>query len=283
MELSELVGYELGKRTISYVERDAILYALTVGASSSETDLVYERDLRVLPTYACALGLWVVEAAGELGAYDRNYSLHASQSLEVFLPLPKSGNFETSGKITGVWDKGKAALLDIEVECKYFRALYGIFLPGLGGWGGKRAGTAGVTETSDASSASVTTDEESGKSWSGSFATSLEQAALYRLTGDLHPIHIEPEVAQANNFSKPILHGLCTLGIAARMMAESVEVHPVKLTKLSARLAAPVSPGDVLEVRANKTHTGSSGLSGLNFEAVVGSTTVLKGGRAAFC
>ena len=271
MELTKLAGYELGKRIVRYEERDAILYALAVGATGSETDLVYERDLRVLPTYACALGLWTVEAAGELGAYDRNFSLHASQSLEVFLPLPKSGNFETSGKITGVWDKGKAALLDIEVECEYFKASYGIFLLGLGGWGGER----GVVYAEE--------DEETGSSWSGSFATSLEQAALYRLTGDLHPIHIDPEVAKANNFSKPILHGLCTLGIAARMMAESVEVHPVELTKLSARLAAPVSPGDVLEVRANKTHTGSSGLSGLNFEAVVGSTTVLKGGRAAFC
>ena len=85
------------------------------------------------------------------------------------MPLPKSGNFETSGKINGVWDKGKAALLDIEVECKYFRTSYGIFLPGLGGWGGERAGTSGVIESYDASSASVSTVEETGKSWSGNY------------------------------------------------------------------------------------------------------------------
>ena len=84
MELTKLAGYELGKRIVRYEERDAILYALAVGATGSETDLVYERDLRVLPTYACALGLWTVDAAGELGAYDRNFSLHAAQSLEVF-------------------------------------------------------------------------------------------------------------------------------------------------------------------------------------------------------
>jgi acyl dehydratase len=271
MVLSELVGYELGNRTISYVERDAILYALTVGASRFETDLVYERDLRVLPTYACALGLWAVEAAGELGAYDRKLSLHASQSLDIFMPLPKSGNFETSGKINGVWDKGKAALLDIEVECKYFRTSYGIFLPGLGGWGGERAGS------SRASSASVSTVEETGKSWSGNYATSPEQAALYRLTGDLHPIHIDPSVAKANRFERPILHGLCTLGIVARMISEADEAHPSELTKLNARLSSPVLPGDVIEVTANTTSIG------LNFEAVVGSTPVLKGGRAAFC
>ena len=265
MKLEELQGLELGKRTVSYEERDAILYALTVGASSEETDLVYERDLRVLPTYACALGLWAVEATGELGVYDRKLSLHASQSLVVHQPMPKSGTIETTGRITGVWDKGKAALVDIAVESEYFTASYGIFLPGLGGWGGERGGT------------SVPADEDTGNSWSGCYATAPNQAALYRLTGDLHPIHIDPEVAQANSFERPILHGLCTLGIAARMIAEAAGAHPADLKELEARLSSPVLPGDIIEVTANTIS------SGLNFEARVGSTLVLKGGRATFC
>ena len=264
MKLAELKGYEFGKRSVRYEERDAILYALSVGARSSETSLIYERDLRVLPAFACTLGLWAVEFAGGLGVYDRNYSLHASQSLEVFQPLPKSGDFETAGKITGVWDKGKSALLDIEVECEYFRVSYGIFLPGLGGWGGER----GVSSAEEV--------EKMRNSWSGTFTTSTEQAALYRLTGDLHPIHIDPLVAQANNFERPILHGLCTLGIVARMISEACKAHPVELTKLNARLSNPVLPGDVIEVTANMTSTG------LNFEAGVGSTIVLKSGQAAF-
>jgi acyl dehydratase len=123
---------------------------------------------------------------------------------------------------------------------------------------------------------SVSSVEETGKSWSGNYATSPEQAALYRLTGDLHPIHIDPSVAKANRFERPILHGLCTLGIVARMISEADEAHPSELTKLNARLSSPVLPGDVIEVTANTTSTG------LNFEAVVGSTPVLKGGRAAF-
>tara|TARA_B110000881_G_C18587967_1_gene526030 strand:- start:749 stop:1564 length:816 start_codon:yes stop_codon:yes gene_type:complete len=270
MVLTELAGYELGKRLVRYEERDAILYALAVGANSFETDLVYERDLRVLPAYACALGLWAVEAAGELGAFDRKFSLHASQSLEVLQRLPKSGNFETTGKITRVWDKGKAALLDIEVECEYFRASYGIFLPGLGGWDSERAGKSGESSTY------ISSSEETEKSWSGSFATSPEQAVLYRQTGDLHPIHIDPVVAKANSFERPILHGLCTLGIVARMISDADEAHPSELIKLNARLSNPVLPGDVIEVTANTTSAG------LTFEASVGSTIVLKGGRAAF-
>ena len=270
MKLSDLQDYKLGNRMVHYESRDAILYALAVGAKSLETDLVYERDLRVLPAYACALGLWVVEAAGELGVYDRKYSLHASQTLEIIRPLPISGNFETSGKITGVWDKGKAALLDIEVECEYFRASYRIFLPGLGGWGGERG------------SAIEPVDEESGDSWSGNYVTSPEQASLYRLTGDLHPIHIDPVVAKANSCARPLRHGLCTLGIVARMIAEAVGMHPSKLTKLDARLSSPVLPGDVIEVKANRTRTGGSGSMGLTFEASVGSTFVLNSGRATF-
>ena len=264
MKLYELKGYELGKQSVHYEERDAILYALSVGARSSETSLIYERDLRVLPAFACTLGLWAVEFAGGLGVYDRNYSLHASQSLEVFQPLPKSGDFETAGKITGVWDKGKSALLDVEVECEYFRVSYGIFLPGLGDWGGER----GVSSTEEV--------EEMRNSWSGTYKTSTEQAALYRLTGDLHPIHIDTVVAQANNFERPILHGLCTLGIVARMISESLGAKPTDLKKMEARLSSPVMPGDLIEVTADYNSND------ITFEATVGTISVIKDGRALF-
>ena len=138
MELKDLAGQDLGTRTIAYDARDAILYALAVGASSDETDLVYERNLRVLPTYSCALGLGAVEKAGGLGAYDRNMSLHAAQSLELHASMPRSGSFEARGRVAEVWDKGKAAIITIVVECEIFTARYGIFLPGRGGWGGER-------------------------------------------------------------------------------------------------------------------------------------------------
>jgi acyl dehydratase len=264
MKLYELEGYEFGNQSVHYEERDAILYALSVGARSSETSLIYERDLRVLPAFACTLGLWAVEFAGGLGVYDRNYSLHASQSLEVFQPLPKSGDFETAGKITGVWDKGKSALLDVEVECEYFRVSYGIFLPGLGGWGGER----GVSSTEEV--------EGMRKSWSGTYKTSTEQAALYRLTGDLHPIHIDTVVAQANNFERPILHGLCTLGIVARIISESLGAKPTDLKKMEARLSSPVMPGDLIEVAADYNSND------ITFEASVGTISVIKDGRALF-
>ncbi len=96
LTLADLAGTDLGTPTASYDDTAAILYALAVGASATELDLVYERDLRVLPTYACALGFWAVEAAGRLGAYDPTRSLHASQRLVVHGPLPVGGSIEMS-------------------------------------------------------------------------------------------------------------------------------------------------------------------------------------------
>lgn len=262
MELKDLAGHDLGTRTVAYDARDAILYALAVGASSEETDLVYERDLKVLPTYACALGLWAVEEAGGLGAYDRHRSLHASQSLELHAPLPRDGSFAARGRVAEVWDKGKAALVDIAVECEIFTARYGIFLPGRGGWGGERGPSAASREWHP--------------SWHGRHVIDRSRAALYRLIGDLHPIHIDIEVARANGFDRPILHGLCTLGIAARMLAEPAGAHPCELRRLEARLAAPVMPGDAIDVSAGGNDAG------LVFQAKVGETAVLTGGRAVF-
>lgn len=261
--LAELAGTELGTQTASYDDAAVILYALAVGASSTEIDLVYERDLRVLPTYACALGLWAVEASGRLGAYDPKRSLNASQRLVVHGPLPVNGSVEMTGRIAAVYDKGKAALVEIEVSSSVFSATYNIFLPGLGGFGGERGASAPAGEPVELVNETT-------------FETSPHLAALYRLTGDRHPVHIDSAVAEANGFERPILHGLCTLGIAARTVASQVGTHPADLVELEARLAAPVLPGDKVQVFSVE-HAGV-----VHFEARVGKTVVLSGGRARF-
>jgi acyl dehydratase len=261
--LAALAGTDLGVSTASYDDTAAILYALAVGAAATELDLVYERDLRTLPTYACALGLWAVEAAGRLGAYDPKQSLHASQRLVVHRPLPTSADIAMTGRVASVLDKGKAALVQVEVDSPMFSATYDIFLPGLGGWGGERGLSSPATEVPPPDSSTVVRTDEN-------------LAALYRLTGDRHPVHIDPVVAQANGFERPILHGLCTLGIAARTVAAQAGVHPARLLELDARLAAPVLPGDAVEVLSGVR----DGL--VHFEARVGQTTVLKAGRARF-
>jgi len=264
VHLKELAGFDLGSRPVTYDGRDAILYALAVGAPADRLDLVYERDLRVLPTYACALGLWAVEKVGDLGAYDRKRSLHASQSLLVHRPMPREGTIEMRGRVESVWDKGKASIVNVAVESELFTAAYAIFLPGVGNWGGSPGPAADTPRSATA-----------GSPWTCAIKTSPESAALYRLTGDLHPIHIDPEIARANGLDRPILHGLCTLGIAARVIAEAAGAHACDLRTISARLSAPVMPGDTIAVSACTADE-------LLFEASAQDRIVLKDGRAKF-
>lgn len=261
--LADLTGYDLGSSVVSYDKSDAILYALCVGARPDELPLVYERDLHVLPTFALGLGLWAVEDAGTLGVYDRLKSLHAAQSLTVHQPLPGEGKLEMHAHIAQVWDKGSAATMDIVVECEQMTATYSIHLPDSGGWGGLRA----------PSSARVNLD---GAPFQEPYYIEPNLPALYRLTGDLHPVHIDPEVAGAYGFDRPILHGLCTLGIASRMVAASAEAQPWELSELRARFAAPVLPDTNLTVRAQPAATG------VDFDARIGATGALTGGHAEF-
>ena len=261
VSLDRLAGLDLGTEVHRYDDRDTILYALSVGARADQLDLVYERRLRALPTMACAFGLWAVEAAGRTGAYDPHRSLHASQRLVVHAPLPAEGAVEMHGRVANVWDKGRASLVEIEVRSEVFTATYSIFLPGLGGWGGERGPSSGGGEP-----AALEPVE--------SVPTSPDLAALYRLTGDRHPVHIDPDVAAQNGFDRPILHGLCTLGITARALASAHEHHPADLRELDARLSAPVLPGDTVDVLAEP--------GGPAFEARVGDTTAIKGSRVQF-
>ncbi len=261
--LAQLAGQDLGAHVSTYDANRTILYALAVGASASELDLVYERDLRALPTFGCALGLWAVESAGRLGAYDPKASLHVAQKIHVYRPLPASGSVEMQGRVAHVFDKGKAALIEVEVDSACFTATYTIFLPGMGGWGGERGPSA--SPVADVAFTQATETE-----------TSPELAALYRLTGDLHPVHIDPELARANGFPRPILHGLCTLGISARVIARQHGVHPADLSYLEARLTSPVLPGDSLTVASGRQDDG------IHFRTLSKGEVVLGNGKAVF-
>lgn len=232
---ADALGMDLGRRTVTYEPRDAQLYALALGTPADRLDLVYERDLRVLPTYGVALGLWACDVLGGRGYFDPRTAVQGAQRLEVLAPLPTTGGFEATGRVAAVWDKGSAAVFEIEVESAYFRATYVIFAPGAGGFGGERGpGSPADPEGEPAMRFVATTDRD--------------QAALYRLTGDRHAIHIDPAAAEAIGQPRPILHGLCTLGVVLRTIADATGAHPADLESASARFALPVLPGDDLHV-----------------------------------
>ncbi len=254
MELSQLAGHDLGTHRHTITDDDAILYALAVGAHADELDLVYERQLRVLPTMACAIGLWAVEQAGELGAYDRTKSLHVGQRLVCRKPLTP-GTVSMSGRVSGVYDKGRMTIVEIEVSADEFDAGYTIFLPGIGDWGGPPP-----------PAPAPKTDVE--PTWHSTVAVSPNAAVLYRLTGDKHPVHIDAATAEAMGLDGPILHGLATLGIAAYEAAHATGAHPADLQRAEVRLSAPVYPGSELVVSGSAA--GTVGDSGLDLRVSVG-------------
>lgn len=234
--MATLAGFDLGRRSCSYTKRDAILFALAVGAGPEELRWVYERDLCVMPTFATTLGLWAVRAAGAIGVYDPVNTLHVGQALTVHGPLPPSAELTLGARIGAVLDKGSAALIEVLVSCEHFDATYTIFVPDAGGFGGDRGNRSARPELSERPDRTAHV-----QTWPG-------QAALYRLTGDLHPVHIDPHVAAANGFSRPILHGLCTLAAVTKALADATETDLARLRELSCRLTAPVLPGDVVDV-----------------------------------
>lgn len=249
----------LGERTVEYTELDAILYALAVGASHEQLDLVFEDQLRVLPTFAMTQCQWAPDILANAGAFDTR-AVHGSQILEVHAPLPKAGALELSASVGNVWDKGKAAVFEVIVESEYFTGTWSIFAPGFGGFGGDRGpGREPEVERDEPTQISL--------------HTFPSQAALYRLTGDLHPIHIDPKAAEGIGAPRPILHGLATLAAATLPLAEAHGAHPADLTYLEGRFSGQVFPGDDLQI--NNWEDGE-------FNVARGDDVVISGGKARF-
>lgn len=256
-------GLDLGTRVVAYDERDAILYALAVGARATDLDLVFEDRLRILPTFALTLAQWAPDALGTLGAFDTKTALHGSQSLDMLSPLPRSGEITMSAHVGAVWDKGRAAVFEVVVESDYFVATWSLFAPGSGGFGGDRGPSAPTAPSRDAELV-------------GALTTGSDQAALYRLTGDRHHIHIDPDAAARIGQPRPILHGMCTLAATTLPLADLLGTHPADLKALFGRFAAPVFPGDSAQIRVWGDATAS------RFDVATAGGAVLTGGHAVF-
>lgn len=229
-----LIGRNLGERTVEYTQWDAILYALAIGARADDLDLVFEERLRVLPSFVLSLAQWAPDTLAQEGVYGP-HAVHGAQTLEVKNPLPRSGSIRMSARVDNVWDKGTAAVFEVTVDSELFIATWTIFAPGLGGYGGQR-GPQTIRSEVMSERPALPLD------------IAPNQAALYRLLGDHHHIHIDPAAAQAIGYDRPILHGLCSLAAATLPLAKHAGAHPADLTYLSGRFTGPAFPGDSLRV-----------------------------------
>lgn len=233
-----LVGTTLAPTTYRWTETDVILYALGVGARPpGEVHLLDERaGPAVLPTFALIANWWAVKDLRATINLGSSPIVHSAQSLRLQRPVSPSGEVSITAEVTAIWDKGKHAAIEVtsvgaDDDGPLFTASAQTMVLGAGGFGGDR-GPAAADDPQGAPDA-VFEDE-----------VRPEQAAIYRLSGDRNPLHIDPAAARKFGFEDVFLHGLCTLGFAARALINIVgDGDPQTLTSISCRFAKPVMLG----------------------------------------
>ncbi len=241
----DLVGTRTEPLTHSYTWKDCVLYALGVGAKTErELDFLFEMSgPKVLPTFAVVPSFSAMASiAGKLGA-NMTMVVHGEQNIVLHRPIPPNGTFSTIAEVKGIYDKGKGALAVVHAQTTddkgepVFDNIFSIFVRGGGGFGGERGPEAVPADPPEGKAADFAITEK----------TSHEQAALYRLSGDLNPLHISPQMAKMVGFERPILHGLCTYGFAGRaLLAGACGGDAKRFKSFAARFSAPVLPGDEL-------------------------------------
>ncbi|WP_156680713.1 MaoC/PaaZ C-terminal domain-containing protein [Sphingomonas profundi] len=247
----------------AYVARDTILYALGLGygADPAELPFVYERDLLAVPAMVNVLahpGFWAQRP--EYGI-DWVRLLHAEQAFEIHAPLPATGTVRGEYRIASIEDKGagKGALLhqdktlvDVSGGARIATVRSTLFLRGNGGEGGFGDPPAPADPLPDRAPDRTL-----------SIPTLARQALIYRLSGDWNPLHADPDIARKAGFPAPILHGLCTNGIACRaVLAAYADNRPERLRRMFTRFSRPVFPGETIRVEFFET------AGGLRFRAV---------------
>lgn len=229
---------------VRYTSKDVILYALGIGAGPEELEFIYEGTpggLKVYPSFAGLLAGSVVRDFVEEQNPPR--ILHGEQHVKLIRSLPAEAELKVTGRVTEVFDKGKAAVIHFRSEGRnalgelMFEVEHVAFYLGAGGFGG------------DPGPKAQSLDPPQGREPSMRFVSTVPaiQAALYRLCGDLNPLHIDPEVARKVGFPKPILHGMCTYGYATRALVHGLCGGDVgRFREFRARFTDVVYPGDTL-------------------------------------
>ena len=229
---------------------DAVFYALSVGLGQDPLDrrqldfVDAHRPLRALPSMAVVLGHPGFWLADPRTGVDAVRLVHGEQSIALHHPLPVEGEIVARTRVTGLVDKGegKGALLlsEKEIHDAGGRLLAvtasTTFLRGDGGFGGPPGPVKPPNPVPEGAPDTVL-----------DLPTRPEQALLYRLNGDHNPLHADPAVAERAGFPRPILHGLCTLGVVAHALLRVLGDYDAdSMRSLSLRFSAPVFPGETI-------------------------------------
>jgi acyl dehydratase len=250
IDVSKAVGAELVGTTFSWTDDDVILYNLAVGAGNPPDDpgelrYAYEGDLQALPTFGTIPPFAMMMSLGSVDGLDLDLAsiLHGDQSLTVHAPIPSTGEVRQTGSIVDVYDKGRGALVILEVVSvlvktgePLFTNRSGIYVRGEGGFGG--AGGPGPANHPPERPPDHVVESP----------TLPQQALLYRMaSGDKNPLHADPAFAALAGFDRPILHGLCTYGIVAKAVVDvALAGDAGAVAGYDARFSGHVFPGETL-------------------------------------
>ena len=245
----DAIGATSAPQPFEWTERDTLLYALGVGAGTKDlaftTENSHDIKQQVLPTYAViACPAW--GAAAEVGSFNWAMLLHGSQQIRLHAALPPSGKLLVTSEVADIQDKGegKNAILvlkgtgtDPDTGEVIAESVSTAVIRGEGGFGG---------QPGERPVAPAIPDREPDARVA--LPTTENQPLIYRLSGDRNPLHSDPWFAQnLAGFPKPILHGLCTYGVAGRVLvAELGGGDAGRIRAVGARFTSPVFPGETL-------------------------------------
>ena len=247
----------------SYRAQDTILYALGLGFGADPMDrnqlrFVYEEGLQALPTMAVVLGSRGSVTRDPASGIDWKQVLHGEQGLTIHQPLPATGTVLGRGFIDEIVDKGagKGALLygrrelcDKETGALLATLTSTSFCRGDGGFGGPSGPTRPVHRLPERSPDLV-----------ADIPTLPQAALIYRLSGDYNPLHADPEVAKVAGFDRPILHGLCSFGVAGHALLRTLcDYDPRRLKRMDVRFSVPVFPGETIRTEIWREEAGRIG------------------------
>lgn len=244
----KLLRFSIPDTRQSYTEKDAILYALGLGLGldpldEAQLDFVYEKNLKVLPSFGVVLahpGFWMQNPETGL---DWVKAVHGEQGLIIHRPLAPRGDVYGEHRILDIIDKGAGRGALLLLQRKVFDASTGdllvtatqtAFCRGDGGFDGPPRPQPKPHAIPDRA-----------PDFECALPTHPQLALIYRLSGDCNPLHIEPAVAAAAGYKQPILHGLATYGISGHAILRTVAGYdPERIVSIDARFTAPVYPGE---------------------------------------
>lgn len=251
LDAQKILNWKFPEIEHTYTEKDTILYALGVGcaadpnAEPDDLKYVYEKGLLALPTMAVVLaypGNWL-ESRESTADYSK--VLHGEQVLTLHRPIPPAGTVVGTTRVTDLLDKGKdkGAVLYAERQIKdkatgalIATMVSAAMLRGDGGFGGKPGPQPAPHKL-----------PEGAPQRHVDIETAPNSALIYRLSGDRNPLHADPKAAAAGGFKTPILHGLCTYGVAGRAILKACCGNdPSRLKSLQVRFSSPVYPGETI-------------------------------------